>query len=244
MIVLIASVWLLLFLVALGYWHGLTSGKYSNQEVREMRAFLGLLFSGLMYGTYTLLGATGVVFGLAGSVLHYIGIQALAGQFAFALDWLEMTLDGVVLFLVFYGASTIAWTTGYRIAVKPSLKEKTSKKMPSYWKLYLYGKLHDLALRFRMPKAAERVERHAYASIVQRLTLLEWGNQARQMEIMKLQKRIEELEQELKRREKEKEKPIAVAGESGDGKYRQWGFVIKEKVEESEEGSEENIDLG
>jgi len=238
MIVLIASVWLLLFLVALGYWHGLTNGKYDVREVREMRVFLGLLFSGLMYGTYTLLGATGAVFGLTGSVLHHIGLQALAGQFAFALDWVEMVIDGAVLFLVFYGASIVAWTAGYRIAVKPPTKEKAPKKMPSYWKLYLYGKLHDLLIRLRMPKVAEKVEQHAYASIVQRLTFLEWGNQARQIEILKLQRKIEELEKEL-RREK-KEKPVAVAGESGNGKYKQWGFIIKERVEESEE----SVDLG
>jgi len=240
MIVLIASVWLLLFLAALGYWHGITGGKYNIQEIREMRAFLGLLFSGLMYGTYTLLGATGVVFGLTDTFLHYIGLQSLAGQFAFALDWAEMALDGVVLFLVFYGASIVAWTTGYRIAVKPPTKEKAPKRSPSYWKLYAYGKIHDLLIRLRMPKAAERVEQRAYAHIVQRLTLLEWGNQARQMEILRLQKRIEELERELKREKKEKPKPVAVAGESGNGKYKQWGFIIKERVEESEE----SVDLG
>jgi len=243
MIVIIASVWLLLFLAALGYWHGLTSGKYSSQEAKEMRAFLGLLFSGLMYGTYTLLGATGVVFGLADTVLHYIGLQALAGQFAFALDWAQMALDGVVLFIIFYGASIVAWTAGYRIAVKPPAKEKTPKKTPSYWKLYAYGKLHDLLIRLRMPKVAERVEQRAYASIVQRLTLLEWSNTARQAEIIKLQRRIEELEKMLQER-KEKPKPVAIAGESGNGKYKQWGFIIKERIEESEENSEENIDVG
>jgi len=241
MIVIIASVWLLLFLAALGYWHGLTGGKYSSQEVREMRAFLGLLFSGLMYGTYTLLGATGVVFGLTDTFLHYMGLQSLAGQFAFALDWVEMTLDGIVLFLVFYGASILSWTAGYRIAVKPAAKEKAPKKTPSYWRLYIYGKLHDLALRFRMPKVAEKVEQRAYASIVQRLTLLEWADASRQAEIIKLQKRIEELEQELQRRMQEK--PIAVAaGESGNGRYRQWGYVIRERIPVEE--SEESIDVG